>query len=126
MRVLRLSLDPANRVWIVGDSYRAAVEVGGPMDGFAVGEVVESNAPGFAVGDKVVISPGLSCATCAACLSGRDNLCRNYGILGENTQGGYADLRSLGHFQDEWLRGGPIRRWLPKGLEGQPMGIEIA
>ena len=35
--------------------------------------------------------------------------------------GGYADLRLLGHFQDEWLRGGPVRRWLPKGLEGKPM-----
>lgn len=35
--------------------------------------------------------------------------------------GGYADLKKLGHFQDEWLRGGPVRRWLPKGLEGRPM-----
>ena len=24
--------------------------------------------------------------------------------------GGYDDLRILGHFQDEWLRGGPVRR----------------
>ena len=23
---------------------------------------------------------------------------------------GYSDLKILGHFQDEWLRGGPIRR----------------
>jgi hypothetical protein len=35
--------------------------------------------------------------------------------------GGYADLRLLGHFRDEWLRGGPVRRWLPKGLEGKPL-----
>ena len=28
--------------------------------------------------------------------------------------GGYEDLRILGHFQDEWLRGGPVRRWVPK------------
>jgi NADPH:quinone reductase-like Zn-dependent oxidoreductase len=27
---------------------------------------------------------------CAACLGGHDNLCRHYKILGENTQGGYA------------------------------------
>ncbi len=26
----------------------------------------------------------------------------------------------LGHFQDEWLRGGPVRRWIPKGLRGKP------
>ena len=35
----------------------------------------------------------------------------------------YDDLKHLGHFEDEWLRGGPIRRWLPKGLEGQPMYV---
>jgi phenylacetate-coenzyme A ligase PaaK-like adenylate-forming protein len=30
------------------------------------------------------------------------------------------DLARFGHFQDEWLRGGPVRRWLPRGLEGRP------
>jgi len=35
--------------------------------------------------------------------------------------GGYDDLKLLGHFQDEWLRGGPVRRWLPKGQAGKPM-----
>ena len=35
--------------------------------------------------------------------------------------GGYDDLKLLDHFQDEWLRGGDIRRWLPKGLAGRPM-----
>jgi hypothetical protein len=35
--------------------------------------------------------------------------------------GGHDDLKLLGHFQDEWLRGGPVRRWLPKGLEGEPL-----
>ena len=34
--------------------------------------------------------------------------------------GGYDDLRVLGHFEDEWLRGGPVRRWVPKGLAGRP------
>ena len=34
---------------------------------------------------------------------------------------GYDDLKLLGHFQDDWLRGGPVRRWLPKGLEGRPL-----
>jgi phenylacetate-coenzyme A ligase PaaK-like adenylate-forming protein len=35
----------------------------------------------------------------------------------------YDDLKKLGHFQDEWLRGGPVRKWLPKGLEGQPLCV---
>jgi phenylacetate-coenzyme A ligase PaaK-like adenylate-forming protein len=33
---------------------------------------------------------------------------------------GYDDLKILGHFEDEWLRGGPVRRWIPKALAGQP------
>jgi hypothetical protein len=37
--------------------------------------------------------------------------------------GGYDDLKILRHFEDEWLRGGPIRRWVPKGLEGKPLYV---
>ena len=37
--------------------------------------------------------------------------------------GGYADLKLLGHFEDEWLRGGPVRRWVPKGLADQPVYV---
>src|SRR6188508_3447142 len=36
---------------------------------------------------------------------------------------GYGDLKLLGHFEDEWLRGGPVRRWLPKGLAGKPIYV---
>ena len=36
---------------------------------------------------------------------------------------GYDDLKLFGHFEDDWLRGGPVRRWIPKGLEGQPAAI---
>ncbi len=32
----------------------------------------------------------------------------------------FADLARFGEFQDEWLRGGPVQRWIPKGLAGQP------
>lgn len=56
------------------------------------GEVEElgPGARGVAVGDRVMIQPGLSCGVCKACLAGSDNLCRGYRILGENAQGGYA------------------------------------
>jgi phenylacetate-coenzyme A ligase PaaK-like adenylate-forming protein len=36
---------------------------------------------------------------------------------------GYADLKKFGHFEDEWLRGGPVRRWVPKGLENKPIYV---
>jgi phenylacetate-coenzyme A ligase PaaK-like adenylate-forming protein len=35
----------------------------------------------------------------------------------------FADLNKFGHFEDEWLRGGPVRRWLPKGLAGKPIYV---
>ena len=33
----------------------------------------------------------------------------------------YDDLDRFGNFQDEWLRGGPVRRWVPKGLADRPV-----
>lgn len=42
--------------------------------------------------DRVVVQPGLSCQRCAQCLEGTDNLCRSYGIIGENRDGGCAEL----------------------------------
>ena len=35
----------------------------------------------------------------------------------------FADLRRLGAFEDEWLRGGPVQRWVPKGLAGKPVYV---
>ena len=44
------------------------------------------------VGASVMVQPGLSCGACAACLSGRDNFCRHYKLLGENIHGGYGEF----------------------------------
>src|SRR6478609_8636292 len=35
----------------------------------------------------------------------------------------FADLKKLPHFEDDWLRGGPVRRWLPRGLEGRSLYV---
>jgi phenylacetate-coenzyme A ligase PaaK-like adenylate-forming protein len=35
----------------------------------------------------------------------------------------FDDLRKLPPFEDDWLRGGPVRRWLPRGLHGKPIYI---
>ena len=32
----------------------------------------------------------------------------------------YDDLKKFPPFEDEWLRGGPVRRWIPKGFADQP------
>lgn len=49
-------------------------------------------AEGISVGQRVIIAPGLSCFRCLYCLSGRDNLCDHYRIVGAGTDGGYAEL----------------------------------
>ena len=43
-------------------------------------------------GDEVMLQPGVSCGHCLECLSGRDNLCREYDMLGYRRDGGYAQL----------------------------------
>src|SRR5688572_9606114 len=35
----------------------------------------------------------------------------------------YADLSKFGFFQDEWLRGGPVRRWVPKAYADRPISV---
>lgn len=57
------------------------------------GVVVASAAPAVATGRRVMLQPGISCGRCAACLSGRDNECPQYDVLGYmNHAGGYAEL----------------------------------
>lgn len=68
------------------------------VPGSDVAGVVRSVGPGVAgvaAGDEVILSPGVSCGRCQECLSGEDNLCRRYAILGEHVRGGYAGQLSV-------------------------------
>lgn len=56
------------------------------------GEVVEGGPSGLAAGTRVVVHPGLNCGRCAACLAGQDSLCDRYGVVGYQSEGGYAEL----------------------------------
>jgi len=53
VRTRLLSLDPANRAWMMGKTYRDALQPGQVMSGYAIGEVVASKAAGLARGDIV-------------------------------------------------------------------------
>jgi len=52
-RMRAVSVDPAQRAWMMTRTYRPMLKPGEIMPAFALAEVVESNAPGFAPGDIV-------------------------------------------------------------------------
>jgi NADPH:quinone reductase-like Zn-dependent oxidoreductase len=58
------------------------------------GEIVAHGTSMHAIpeGARVVLNPGVSCSHCERCLAGHDNLCSQFGILGKNYPGGYAEL----------------------------------
>jgi phenylacetate-coenzyme A ligase PaaK-like adenylate-forming protein len=35
----------------------------------------------------------------------------------------FEDLKRFPEFEDEWLRGGPVQRWIPQGLRGKPVYV---
>ena len=57
------------------------------------GDAVEvgANVRNVAVGDRVVLSPCISCGECSDCLNGDENMCDFQEILGFQTNGGYAE-----------------------------------
>ena len=65
------------------------------ISGSDVAGVVERVPPEegeFRKGDEVIVNPGIGCGRCDRCLSGRDNQCREYTIIGYGVDGGYAEL----------------------------------
>src|SRR6516225_5099334 len=58
VRTRYISLDAANRAWMQGATYRAAVETNTVMAGGAVAEVVASKDKAFAPGDLVFADTG--------------------------------------------------------------------
>lgn len=46
----------------------------------------------FAAGDRVLLPAVLSCGSCRACREGRENICENGVMLGNDVDGGYAEF----------------------------------
>lgn len=61
-------------------------------DGAGTVDAVGAGVPGLAVGDRVLLNPGMWDGTCEACRRGQEALCRNYRIVGEHTQGTATEL----------------------------------
>lgn len=65
--------------WVVGS------------DGAGIVDAVGPDVRDVAVGDRVLIQPGISDRTCEYCLSGEQSLCVSYKILGEHLPGTCAE-----------------------------------
>jgi NADPH:quinone reductase-like Zn-dependent oxidoreductase len=59
------------------------------------GEVVALNGAGVGIGDRVVIDANLGCGKCEFCLTGKDNMCRDWHLLGETVRGTYAEYVAI-------------------------------
>lgn len=58
-----------------------------------VGEIVETGnaVTGFAVGDRVIMDPVISCGTCYQCRVGRSNVCGKLQVRSVHVDGGYQE-----------------------------------
>lgn len=58
-------------------------------------EEVGEGAEGLEPGTRVLVNPSLYCGECEWCLRGEESLCVRYRILGEHTDGGFAEYVSV-------------------------------
>jgi threonine dehydrogenase-like Zn-dependent dehydrogenase len=64
------------------------------------GEIVEagSEVSGYAVGDRVSVTPNVGCGTCPNCLVGLNNMCPSYEAFGITMDGGFQEYVRIPRF----------------------------
>ena len=80
-------------LWLVSGAQR--VEPPRVLCADGAGVVEESGARGWSPGDEVVLYPVACCWRCEHCLAGQQVLCRQFGILGEHTDGTACEVYHL-------------------------------
>jgi NADPH-dependent curcumin reductase CurA len=58
VRTILISIDPANRMWMNGETYRPQLETGEVMAGYALAEVVDANGTDHPAGSVVLVDAG--------------------------------------------------------------------
>jgi NADPH:quinone reductase-like Zn-dependent oxidoreductase len=88
VRVKAFSLNHLD-LWVMGGNYPVRIPLphifGSDASGVVeqVGKTIQHIKPG----DEVIVFPGLSCGHCEKCVSGHDNECNSFSILGVITNG---------------------------------------
>lgn len=84
-------------VWVRGGLPGLSIPLPLIMGSDASGIIVDvgGNVPEWNVGDEVVVQPGIFCGECDFCVSGKENYCIHYGILGETENGVQAEFLAL-------------------------------
>src|SRR5436309_4886603 len=94
--VVRVDAVAVNRldIWVrenVGHAYSARLPL---IPGYDVAGTVRSLGTGVtsvAAGDRVYVHYDFSCGRCAYCLEGDEAACADYGVMGVDRDGGYAE-----------------------------------
>lgn len=93
--LVRLSAAALNRLDLFVRDGMPGVPIAFPhvpgADGCGRVEAVGEGVSGFAVGERVVLQPGVSCGACEFCRAGEQSLCVDFGILGEHRSGTLAE-----------------------------------
>jgi NADPH-dependent curcumin reductase CurA len=101
IRTILLSIDPANRAWMVGPTYRSQIAEGEVMSGFSLGEVVRAPGGELELGTIVLSDSGWREYACVKASSARPvavrgALSHHLGALGITGLTGYLGLVEIG------------------------------
>jgi NADPH:quinone reductase-like Zn-dependent oxidoreductase len=88
VRVKAFSLNHLD-LWVMSGNYPVKVPLPHifASDASGVVEEVGKNIHHIKAGDEVIVHPGLSCGVCERCLTGHDNECKDFTLLGVITPG---------------------------------------
>jgi NADPH-dependent curcumin reductase CurA len=101
VRTILISIDPANRAWMVGPTYRSQIEEGQVMSGFSIGEVVGAPGGELELGTIVLSDGGWREYACVDAsetrqVAVRGPLSHHLGALGITGLTGYLGLVDIG------------------------------
>ncbi len=88
VRIRAFSLNHLD-VWVMDSGYPVKIPLPHIFGSDASGVVEQAgkSVRNVAPGDEVIVFPGLSCGHCEKCLSGHDNECRSFSLLGVAAHG---------------------------------------